>query len=270
MDKFYEELKKVLGSTVGDTTQIEALDQKIGKLYAEEVANIKQNRDDIKNEKLELKKKYDNLTTSLGDIEVKDISKIMADNKKYKQDIEVLKATPGESAEKIKELEATWKVRLDQVETDKVELLRLKDEELAEATNKITGLNTEINTNECKRALTANLNDVGVKKSFMTMLVPALLHNVYVEVVGDTRVVKYKNEKGTAFDIKEGIQYWAKDNKQYLGAPVNTAGGAGGSSGNAGALAQLKWDEMSPGQKTELYKLNPELYKQKRATSKKN
>jgi hypothetical protein len=259
---FLEELRKLLGAKVTDETLFKDLEEGIDKLYVESVGSLKQNRDDLKKEKLEIKAKYDQLQAQIKDYD----NLTPAEVKQLKKDIEELRANPGDAA-KLKQLEEAYKTQVKQAEIDKQEAIKSMTEELEQFKTRYSQLDNELNQDKALRELGVHLTSVGVETKHMPLITAALAGRVFVEIVDGIRSVKYRNEAGAVFPIKDGIELWAKQdvNKQYLASPSNRGSGAGGSGAATSKLLGMKFSEMSPEQQSELYKINPELWKQKRA-----
>lgn len=265
MDEFYELLEKELGSTVTDEKIYTDLKPKIEKIYAESVAGLKATNDKLKNEKMTVKGKLESLETQLASLEGKPLADVLKEKAQLEKDIEELRANPGD-ATKLKQLEEVYKARIQAAESDRDARLKIKEDELADERTKNQALNAEINKTQCKTELSAQLDAVGVKPEFKQVVLGFLSQKVTVDVVEGIRKVKYVNDAGVSFDLKEGIEYWAKqpDAKPFIGAPNNTGGGATGSGTLTNALMGKNFADMTPEEKTTLYKVNPEVYKRKR------
>jgi len=228
MDEFEKLLALALESRVTDTTVYNEIKDAVTKGYAETTAKLKQNRDDILNEKKAQKEELDSAKKMIEGLGDKSIAELTAENKKYQSDIEELRANPGD-ATKLKQLEEAMQVKLTNTELGYTERIAIKDKEIEDAKTENSKLSKKLTDDLCLRALKDNLTKVGVKKDFLATVTDAQLKNVFVEKVGDADVVKYRNENGTPFPINEGVEYWAKSNKVFIGAPIMSGDGAGGS-----------------------------------------
>lgn len=262
---FYALLEQKLGSVVTDEKVYTTLKADIEKLHAEDVAGLKTNRDEALNEKKEYKVKLEKLEEQLKGLGDKSIEAVLTEKAQLEKDIEELRANPGD-ATKLKQLEDQYKVRLAEAEKDRDAKLKIKEDELADARVRNEALNLEINSTQCMTELTAHLDAIGVKPEFKRVVAGFLLPKLSVEVVEGVRKVKYKNDAGISFEIKEGIEYWAKqdDAKPFIGAPNSTGGGALGSGTLTNALMGKDYADMSAEERTKLYQVNPDLYKKKR------
>lgn len=263
---FYKLLEEKLGSTVTDEKVYATLKSDIEKLHAEDVAGLKTNNDKLLNEKKEYKGKLETLEEQLKGLGDKSIEAVLTEKAQLEKDIEELRANPGDAV-KLKQLEDVYKTRLTETEKDREAKLKIKADELADAVATNTALNLEINGTQCLTELQAHLDAIGVQLKYKKVVSGFLLPKLSVELVEGIRKVKYKNDAGISFDIKEGIEYWAKqdDAKPFIGAPINAGGGASGSGSVTNTLMSKDFGKMTGEEKTTLYKVNPELYNRKRA-----
>ena len=258
---FYGELKTILGSIITDPTQLETALGKVDALHATDVATLKENKETILNEKRTLKTELDTLKASTAGLE----GKTLDDFKKLEDNIKKLTDNPGDE-EKLKQLEDTYKIRIDTVENDWKAKITFKEQELQDKEKRIEALEKAQNKEQTLRELKDSLEKVHVKQDYHSVVLQALSTYCYVKDVEGKKVVKYKNN-GPEFDILEGITYWAKspEGKPYIGAPMNT--GAGNTGSNSGALSDLmkkSFKDMSGTERTKLYEENPEAYNRKR------
>lgn len=264
---FFAELKKVLGEVITDPTALELAISKVDSLHSTDMATLKENKETILNEKRAIKTELDTLKQSTAGLG----GKTLEDFKKLEDNIKKLTDNPGDE-EKLKQLQDTYKIRIDTVENDWKAKITFKEQELQEKDKRIEALESQQNREQTLRELRDSLDKVGVKSEFYSVVVQALSTYCYVKDVDGKKVVKYKNN-GPEFDILEGITYWAKspDGKPYIGAPVNTGAGATGST--SGALSELMkkpFSAMDSGEKSRLYDENPEAYNRKREEWKKS
>lgn len=263
---FYKLLEEKLGSTVTDEKVYATLKSDIEKLHAEDVAGLKTNNDKLLNEKKEYKGKLETLEEQLKGLGDKSIEAVLTEKAQLEKDIEELRANPGDET-KLKQIEAQFKIRLNDTERAKDATIKIKNGEIAEAKKLNQALDLEINSTQCLTELQAHLDAIHIKPEFKQVVAGFLLPKLRVDRVEGARKVKYVNDAGTPFDIKEGIEYWAKEEvaKPFIGAPNSTGGGASGSGSITNALMGKDFEKMTPQEKTNLHALNPELYKSKRA-----
>ncbi len=261
MFEFDKELDALLESKVTDATLKAELKTQFDKLHATDIAKVKENKETILNEKREIKAKYDSLVTSTAGLD----GKTAEDFKKLEDDIAKLRANPGDE-EKVKQLEDTYKIRLTQAENDAKAREEIKNQELAEANETISGLNKAIDKDLCLRELNATLVYLGVMSKHLPLVKGFLSNYVYVKEVDGNKVVKYKGTTGPEFDLKEGLALWAKnEGKDYIGAPISHGAGGSGSGSAVSELVKLSYAEMSPEQRQTLYRDNKDSYEKKKA-----
>ena len=262
---FYEQLQAVLGSKVTDADLKGDLATEIDRVYSEAVAKLKANKEDIVNEKRTLKAEFDAYKAQTAGLE----GKTAEDFKRLEEDIAKLRANPGDE-EKLKQLEAEYKVRLEQAERDKLTLAQEKERELAEARTKIKALEQAQDKALCSGELKKALQNIGVKDVHMAMLTRSLLLDTFIKEVDGKKVVKFNGGTGNVtFDIMEGITMWGKEpnNAIYLGAPKNTGAGAGGSGNTVTNLLKRPFNQLTASEQSELYKADPALYEKARKTA---
>ena len=259
---FYEELDKMLGSKVTDSTLKADIKLATDKLYSEAVAKLKENKEDVLNEKRTLKTEFDAYKASTAGLE----GKTAEDFKKLEEDIAKLRENPGDE-EKLRQLEEANRIRLEQAELEKQTITKLKDNELAEAKAKIEALEKAQDSAKCSGELKKALQNVGVKPEHMTLLMRSLLLDTFIKDVDGKKVVKFNGTTGNVtFDIMEGITIWAKEpsNAIYLGAPKNIGSGAHGSGSATANLLKKPFNQMTASEQTALYKANKDLYNKAR------
>lgn len=252
---FKELLAKALEAVTDEKSRAE-LQNAIELLHTKDVAGIKQNRDELINEKKNIKIKLDEATESLKTLD----GKTLADFQQLENDIAELRANPGDK-EKFKQLEEGFNLKFKLQEETNIANLKRENEKLAEANGLITKLNRKMNDTTAHSALSSALDAIGVKKEFKATLVKALASDVYVEEVGEERIVKFKHD-GIPFEINDGLETWGREkgNKVYLSALNNRGAGAPGSRGAGGVIKPFA--EMTISERNDLFRKDPELYKQ--------
>ena len=256
---FYEELNKVLGSKVADSNLQGDLVSEIDKLYATSVAKLKENKEDVLNEKRILKAEFDEYKAKTAGLE----GKTAEDFRKLEEDIAKLRANPGDNDEKLRQLEAEMKVRIESLENDKLAIVQTKEQELAEARKEIKSLREAQDKATCSRELKKALINVGVKDVHMALLTRSLLLDTFIKDVDGKKVVKFSGTTGNVtFDIMEGVKLWSKEpaNAIYLGAPRNTGAGASGSGSTTATILKKPFNKMTVNEQQTLYKEDPAKY----------
>jgi hypothetical protein len=260
---FKEDLEKAVEKIEDEAVRAGIINE-VEQAHTTDVAGLKENRDQLINEKKEVVSKFETLETTLasleGDskVELERLEKINAE----------LLANPGDE-EKIKQLEvrSAEKLRINDLEHKGAIDLIQKD--LLEREGRINSLDQEIVNGLRQAGLSASLDKANVKVEDKPLLMRALLNDVYVETIGVERKVKFKHGAlNTPYPIEDGIKTWAGDplNKRYIAAINNRGAGAGGSQGNS-SIVSKPYKEMSYEEKVALKQADPELFAQVKANA---
>lgn len=245
---FIEQLKKAL-EAITDETQRAQLIETINTLHVTDVAGLKENADKLKTEKLSTKAKLEEAMKTVDGLG----GRTIADFERLEKNIADLTANPGD-VEKVKQIENSFKLQIDGIKAEHTALLKSKEVTVDELTQKNQELESQINKSLCDAELSAALDEINVSPKMKVVVQGFLEKDLYIDEVDGVRKVKIKVQD-TPFEVATGIGVWAKTDlaKQFISAPSNQGGGAGGS-GNGNPLAGMKYNDMTLAQKNQLYK----------------
>ncbi len=200
-----------------------------------------------------------------GKISQEEAKSILKEIEAIEQEIANLKREKEELSKTLSELKDSKEKLQKQVESLDERIKKAKEEGKRELVKELEAERAE------KEALKRSLEDIEAKNKTLTAksaLQSALskFEVIDAEIVSEVLMPKITvGEDGikyidgnNQFDVEEGLKRFFENKPHLLKAKGNPGSGAGG----AGSKEQKSWEEMSATERLELYKSNPEKYRE--------
>lgn len=247
MEEFLQKLKDLLKDVENvDMTAIETQLKNLVGSDDEKQKLINKNKELI-GEKRTLQNKVKSLEATIDEIDIDEVERLKQfeidtlsnSDANKKVDIEDIKA----------KMEVKWKT-----------MLASKDKELEELKENLKGtkdnLQNMLINQEIDKQFTTGKKVLDIHRNILRAHFKS---KARVEFDGDDNVVIIE-EDGQEMPIGDYFDYWKakEESKPYLEAEISSGGGASGSKG--GFKVKKPWKEMSPKERTILFKENPAEY----------